>query len=251
MFILGKIFSSIIVSPTIFIIFLIFTGLFLNKDNLKKFKKLSFILGIIFYIITIRPTADMAAKFIEENSPATKKEITSGEAYVLLGGGISEKTPIGNIATETAGTRIMHTAILYNENPKKIYITGGRVTNQEVSESSVYRDTLIGLNIPSEDIIAEENSRTTMENAAYTSDILKENNVKNIILVTSASHMARGKMAFEKYDFNVIPAPCGYMRDQRNYNILDFIPRSRNLDYFIRSMWEAVGIVYYKIKGYI
>jgi uncharacterized SAM-binding protein YcdF (DUF218 family) len=252
MFILGKIFGTLIISPTFFIILFIFTGLFLNKDNFKKFKKINFIFGIVFYIITIRPTADIASRFIENiYAPATIEQIASGEAYVLLGGGISEKTPIGNIATENAGIRIMHVASLYNQNPKKIYITGGKVTNQEVSESSVYKDTLIKLNVPAEDIISEENSRTTEENAKYTSEILKKNNIRDIVLVTSAVHMTRSKMTFEKYGFNVIPAPCGYIGNQRNYNILDFIPRSHNLDYFMRSIWELIGIVFYKINGYI
>ena len=252
MFILGKIVGLFVISPAIFVALLIFTGLFSNRYNLKKIKRLCLVLGIIFYAITIRPTADVIARLVENRSkPSTMEAIEAGEAYVVLGGGISEKTPVGNIPREAASVRLMHTAILYNRHPKKIYITGGKVTNQKISESSVYKGVLMGLNIPEEDIYTEEKSRTTMENAKYTSESLKKVNIKNIVLVTSASHMARSKMTFEKQGFNVIPSPCGYLQDNRGYNILDFIPRSDNLSYFMRLMWELAGIIYYGVRGYI
>lgn len=252
MFILGKIIGQLVISPAIFIALFIFIGIFSNRYNLKKMKRASILLGIVLYIITIRPTVDLTAKLVENRvQPAASEEIEKGEAYVVLGGGITEKTPVGNIASETASVRLMNAAILYNSHPKKIYITGGKVTNQQVSESSVYKNILIGLNIPDSDILTEERSRTTMENARYTSELLKKSNIKNIVLVTSASHMTRSKMTFEKQGFNVIPAPCGYIQNYKNYNILDFIPRSDNLSYFMRLIWELAGIVYYGIRGYL
>ena len=63
--------------------------------------------------------------------------------------------------------------------------------------------------------------------------------------------MARSKMTFEKQGFNVIPSLCGYLQDNKSYNILDFIPRSDNLSYFMRLMWELAGIIYYGVRGYI
>ncbi len=252
MFLLEKIVSSLIISPTIFVILFIFIGLFSNRYNLKTVKKISLVFGIILYTMTIRPTVDITAKFVENiYNPANQKEITSGEVYVVLGGGITEGTPIGDLPSDAAAVRLMHTAILYNKNPKKIYISGGKVTNQKISESSVYKKILSGLNIPEEDIITESNSRTTMENAKYTSELLKKDSIKNIILVTSAGHMARSKMTFENYGFKVIAAPCGYIRDERKYNVLDFIPRGDNLGYLMRFMWEITGTIYYKVKGSI
>ncbi|WP_320047812.1 YdcF family protein [uncultured Ilyobacter sp.] len=252
MFILGKIIGQLVVSPAIFIALFIFIGIFSNRYNVKKIKRMSLILGIVLYVITIRPTVDLTAKLVENRfKPATAEEIKKGEAYVVLGGGIIEKTPVGNIPSEPASVRLMNTAILYNKQPKKIYITGGKVTNQQVSESSVYKRVLVGLNISESDIRTEEESRTTMENARYTSELLRKSHIENIILVTSASHMARSKMTFEKQGFNVIPAPCGYIQNRKNYNILDFIPRSENFSYFMRLTWEVAGIVYYGIRGYL
>ena len=252
MFILGKILGLLVISPTIFIALFIFTGLFSNGYNLKKIKKVSFVFGIILYAFTIRPTIDITAKLVENRSkPATTAEIQKAEAYVVLGGGIMEKTPIGDIPSESASVRLMHAAVLYNDHPKKIFITGGKGTNQRVSESSVYKSVLTGLNIPREDIQIEEKSRTTIENARYMSESLKMVNIKSIVLVTSASHMTRSRMTFEKYGFNVVPAPCGYIQNQKSYDILDFIPRSDNLSYFMRLMWEFSGIIYYKLRGYL
>ena len=252
MFILGKIIGQLVVSPAIFIVLLIFIGIYSNRYNLQKIKRMSILLGVVLYVITIRPTVDLTAKLVENRfEPASAMEIKKGEVYVVLGGGITEKTPVGNIPSEHASVRLMNAAILYNKYPKKIYITGGKVTNQQVSESSVYKKTLIGLNVPESDILIEEKSRTTMENARYTSELLKKSNIKNIILVTSASHMARSKMTFEKQGFDVTPAPCDYIQNHKKYNILDYIPRGDNMSYFMRLVWELVGIVYYGIRGYL
>jgi len=55
----------------------------------------------------------------------------------------------------------------------------------------------------------ENDSENTAENAFYSAEILREKNIKTIILVTSAMHMPRSVALFEAQGLNVIPAPTG------------------------------------------
>lgn len=92
----------------------------------------------------------------------------------------------------------MKTAEYYKKYPKKIYISGGSPLQNQESESSVYARELISLGVNSEDIIVEENSKNTNENALFIKQELEKNGIKNIILITSAFHMKRSMFIFEK-----------------------------------------------------
>jgi len=56
----------------------------------------------------------------------------------------------------------------------------------------------IRLGVKEQDIIIEEKSRSTYENALYSRDILSAQNFKSAIVVTSPYHMRRTKLVFER-----------------------------------------------------
>jgi uncharacterized SAM-binding protein YcdF (DUF218 family) len=52
----------------------------------------------------------------------------------------------------------------------------------------------------------EQNSRNTAENALYTKEILSQENITHIILVTHAFHMHRAVEQFKQQGLQVMPA---------------------------------------------
>lgn len=249
MFLLEKFISNLLISPALFIIIVLIGAILMDRFNYAKFKRIFIIISVGFYLISIRPTKELLVRVIEPKKVSSPAEIRSSEAYVLLGGGITEGTPVGSIPTDTAYSRIVEAAILYKEYPKKIIVTGGRGYDSESpSESSVYRDVLVALGVPKEDIVLEEESRNTLENALYTKEILDEMEVSSITLITSATHMFRAKNTFASTGVQVAIAPSGYLANNSSYKVLDFIPNSHNLDHFLRALWEYVGIAVYQVK---
>lgn len=249
MFILGKFISNLIISPSLFILIVLLAGIFINRYNMNRCRKILILIGVVCYILSIRPTKEIVVRILEPQKISSPAEIEKTMAYVLLGGGLVEGTPIGDIPGTFAYSRIVETAILYNKSPKKIFITGGRVyENESSSESSVYKGVLVALGIPEEDIILEEKSRTTYENAIYTKELLKGSNIDSITLITSASHMFRAKSTFKALDINVAIAPSGYMSNKSSYKAQDFLPSATNLNSVLRSFWEYIGIIVYKLK---
>jgi len=252
MFLLTKFLTNLIISPAFIVFVLLIGGVIIDRYNYQRWKKVFIITSILFYIISVRPSKELIVRILEPKSVPSMEKIESTQAYVLLGGGITETPLAGFIPTETAYPRITHTAILYKKSPKKIFITGGRVYDQtRPSESSVYRDTLVALGIPYEDILLEEESRNTYENALYTSRLLEELDIHSITLVTSATHMYRSEKVFTSTGLDVIRAPCGFLSSDSPYRVIDFIPSAYNLNFFLRAVWEYVGISFYQIKLFI
>ena len=69
-----------------------------------------------------------------------------------------------------------------------------------------------------------------------------------IILVTSAFHMRRARMLFERQGFNVEPFPVDFqVPDRQRITILSFLPKAEYLEDSETAMREGVGMLYYWI----
>lgn len=93
--------------------------------------------------------------------------------------------------------RVAKAVELYRKNRySKVIMTGGPTTFP-VPESEMMR--LLALkNIPDSKIITEKNSKSTIQNAVFTWELIKDNKPKNITVVTSAFHIPRTRYIFRK-----------------------------------------------------
>ena len=251
MFLIEKIISLTLLSPLpiIIILFLIGIGNLFNKK--KKSGLLLIVISIFMYWASTDAFIDKKLYKLEAiYSPITEENLKRGEVYVLLGGGIITTTVEGNIPGIMPSVRILKTAEYYKKYPKKIYISGGSPLQNQESESSVYARELISLGVSPEDIIIEDNSKNTNENALFIKQKLNSVENKNIILITSAFHMKRSIAIFKKnmQEFEVIPAPCNYLASQEKENFFYYIPKYYNFMKFQLWVWESIGNIYYKIK---
>ena len=70
----------------------------------------------------------------------------------------------------------------------------------------------------------------------------------SIILVTSAFHMPRAKMLFERQGFEVEPFPVDFrVSDRQRTTILSFLPKAEYLEDSETAMREGMGILYYSV----
>lgn len=120
-------------------------------------------------------------------------------------------------------------------------------------------ELLIMLGIPKNAIIPEKNSFNTYQNAVNTRQILKQLNINRILLVTSAFHMPRSVKIFTKQNIEVIPAPTDFIVSEDNIsdnnswesNLLNLLPDARYLDHTTLAIKEYLGIIIYKLKGWL
>ena len=108
--------------------------------------------------------------------------------------------------------RVEYAAYLFREEwakKNRIIMAGGPVVWKH-SWASLMKEHAEYLGIPGKDILLEDKSLTTEENARYTKEILQKNGYKSIILVTSPYHSRRAAVIFQKVlgkDIKVLSAP--------------------------------------------
>ena len=92
----------------------------------------------------------------------------------------------------------------------------------------------------------EKSANDTIQNADFSSRILKANGIDSILLVTHGWHMARSKRLFERAGFKVIPAGVGLHWDT-GLTVLDFLPSAQGLGDSRLFFHEVIGMVWAKL----
>jgi uncharacterized SAM-binding protein YcdF (DUF218 family) len=196
-----------------------------------------------------------------------KEPLPEAEAIVVLGGGVNLQTsprPLPEV--NQAGDRIIYGAWLYNQGyADKVLLSGGIVPwlgpDVGATEAQGMAELMMMLNVPAEDLLLEEQSQNTYENAVYTREILEEAGINKILLVTSAAHMPRSVRLFEAQGFEVIPAPTDFRVTEADWQFLfeaepieqvfHWIPDAYNLYVTTVMLKEYVGMAIYDLRGWI
>ena len=118
---------------------------------------------------------------------------------------------------ETLIKRLDQTYLAAIANPDAKIIVSGGVQKSGVTESYLMKKWLIDKGIIADRILIEDKSKDTVDNALNSVGILKVNNAKNIILITSASHIRRAKTIFEEAISN-----AGMETTVENFVYLDY-----------------------------
>lgn len=100
-----------------------------------------------------------------------------------------------------------------NGTASKIIVTGGAVSNHHV-ESEVMEQYCIQHGVSATDIMQENQSRNTYENARMVREMIEEKGYEKAIVVTSSFHKMRAKTFFARVVGNVsivsAPFPAGF-----------------------------------------
>lgn len=93
---------------------------------------------------------------------------------------------------------------LYRNGWAKLVIFSGAAQDKTgPSNAAAMKNIAILDGVPSGDILIDEYSETTKQNAENTQTIFTDNNIKSVILVTSGYHQRRANLEFSKYTNNV------------------------------------------------
>lgn len=188
------------------------------------------------------------------------------EIIVILGGGIDAiEFPRNHVELGAAADRVFYGSWLYQQGAApKILLTGGYIPwlgTREGSPAENMALVLARLGIPDEALIMETKSQNTYENALYTQEILNQLGISRVLLVTSAQHMPRAYAIFKNLGLEVIPAPTDYTVTQGDWDrlmelnfttqFLNIFPSVGNLSATTNALKEYLGLLVYKINGWI
>ena len=174
------------------------------------------------------------------------------DAIVVLTGGSQPATgliPFPSV-NEHMFRRLDEAWRLYQIRPKPIIISGGHVNpfTPAMDENKIARDFLIRWGVPKKDIIGEEKSRDTFENATETLAVLKKHGWKRYLLVTSAMHMPRSMMVFAERVPEPIPAPGDFTLGKFELTPFDFFPNEAGAAKMFETIHEYAGLANYYLR---
>ena len=207
------------------------------------------VVGLVFWIFCSAPFSNFLMKGLESEFQIPKN--VKGDVIVLLGGGSLKNVPDFSgygIPTDRMLGRIVTAVRLQKHLDIPIIISSGKVYKNSISGAFIAKRFLIDLGVKEGQIVIEDKSRDTFENAKYTREIFLRNGYKNPILVTSASHLKRSLLAFRKVGFDIMPYPTNFRSMRiRNYHLYSYLPHSSSLMTTSIALHEYLGILFYNL----
>ena len=119
------------------------------------------------------------------------------------------------------------------------------------SEAELLRDWLRSRGLPANRVLAEPGSRNTAENARESAAIARKRGWKKVILITSAFHMRRAELCFRRVGLATIPYPADYLANRIAPGPEAFFPTSAGLIKSTIAVKEYLGLIAYRVRGYI
>ena len=201
--------------------------------------------------------AALESEFLVDGRVPEVESFPQSDAIVLHGGSMGVATNISPYAEMwMSADRVWHGARLYKAGKApKIFITGGGTT---FGTAMLLQD----LGVPREAIVSNLTARNTEEEARFIAEAMNEVEVEGrglqrkvkILLVTSAWHMRRAKLMFEKYapGLEVIPAATDYEALVRcnwsaGFNWSDLIPNAEMIFLNSYMIHEIIGYWGYRL----
>ncbi|MFC5269813.1 YdcF family protein [Adhaeribacter terreus] len=240
--------------PIVWIFILLLLGLIL-KNPLHRKRFLIAAIGLLLFLSN--PFLINEALLAWEKPPVPIKELSVYDAGIVLTGITSgDRSPHDRVYFNKGADRIMHALQLYREGKiRKIIISGGSgaILERYATEADELRKVLQMANVPESDILVENRSRNTRENALYTKELLIKNpELKTTLLITSAFHMRRSEGCFRKAGLKPDIFPADFYTIDRSFTPDDLLlPQEYCLHYWSVLVHEMVGFCMYKVLGYI
>ncbi len=148
--------------------------------------------------------------------------------------------------------RLVEAVKLYKDGTiKRILISGGAadILFPDYNEGMALVKLTKIMGVPKQDIVWEDTSKNTYENAVYTAELLNGHS-HDLLLITSAFHMRRARACFEKAGLSVTEYPVDY-KGRTEFRWKYLLPGSDAFQNWNIVLKEIVGMVMYRLVGYI
>ena len=194
-----------------------FAAIVLTWFGRKRLSLCCAVFALAWLLLWSLPVVSAAAvRYVESrHAPVPLQQVPKAAAIVVLGGGVggtSWPESIGQAANlGRSADRVWHGARLFHAGKAPLVIlTGAQFFGQGISEAEAAELFILDLGVPPSAIVLEQRSRTTRENARYVAELLQDTGRKDILLVTSATHMERARRHFEAQGLEVFAAATDY-----------------------------------------
>lgn len=204
MLILLKVLYAWLLPPGIFILALLAVYCFSNKA--KRNRRLLAV-AVFMYLLSISVVSDNLVKPLEDRyTQPDLRELQHAQAIVVLAGGGYDGVPdfdgVGQNSADSMN-RLAMGLRLHRVLHVPVILSGGRIFDDTETEANNMYRFLKACGVEERFLIKEDRSRNTTENAVFTKQICQEKGFESVIVVTSAYHMPRSVVLFERVGMKV------------------------------------------------
>jgi uncharacterized SAM-binding protein YcdF (DUF218 family) len=167
---------------------------------------------------------------------------------ILLGAGTGKARDHGEVdPAEFAYARILKAVELYGACKRHgasctVLVSGGDPQKNGVTEAAIYAAVLRRAGVESADLVLDERSINTWQNAQFSKPLLDARHPDTEYLVTSGIHLHRAALYFARFGIHALPVRADYV--QATYNPL---PLTYNLLLTDVTLHEYIGIIRYYV----
>lgn len=214
-FILSKIFEFL-VTPLNLAILLGALGVALGVAGYTKSGRALAALAVLFLLLVgFSPLPELLAIPLESRFPPPPADAPAPDGIIVLGGSVDEGLSAlhNSVAINESAERLTAPIALKRRYPSaRLVFTGGSATlagaahTEAETVAQFWRET----GLDQGDVVYEDQSRNTYENAIATRDLVKPKPGERWLLVTSAMHMPRAVGIFRRAGFLVVAYPVDY-----------------------------------------
>lgn len=200
-------------------------------------------------LLSLQPVADGLLRPVEDKYP-TWQGHEKVKYIVVLGGGYTwdpQWAPSSNLINNSL-PRLNEGMRLWLANPgSKMIFTGAAAQSNPVSTAEAGARVAQSLGVPREAIITLDSPKDTEEEAAAVKQAIGD---APFLLVTSASHLPRAMIFFERQGLHPLPAPANQLAISAPLNPWErIIPSPVWLMHSDRVGYETLGRVWQWLKG--
>ncbi|UKT62626.1 YdcF family protein [Pedobacter mucosus] len=220
------------------------------SKNPKGKRKIIWAAVIIFFFFSNGFLVGKVFNYYESGYPKSQKY----DVGIVLGGFSEFNKRNQSISFGFAGDRLFQAIKLYEKGEiKKILITSGSASllDTAAKEADYTLAFLKQLGIPDSSILIENRSRNTVENAKYSLAIIDKYNPKaKILVITSAWHIPRSKLIFDKQTQSKLTYYPTNFIGKTEYDFGDYIlPSALALNSWELILKEWIGLIVDRVRS--
>ena len=245
MFLLKKIISAFLL-PIPIGVFILMVGLvFLYLKSYKK-AKISIFVGIVWFLLfSNQIVSNSLIEPLENYHPSLLSTPKDVEYVMVLGNShrTNELLAITSQVHPVSINRLVEGIRHYHQLKNAKLIVSGYAFDDPNSQAQMQKRLAIALGVDEKDIITLDTPKDTQQEAQEVKKIVQN---KKLIVVTSASHMKRAMMIFEKEGLNAIASPTQHSAS-RSTNPSSYF-NATNLQKSESAFHEYIGMLYLFLK---
>jgi uncharacterized SAM-binding protein YcdF (DUF218 family) len=225
----------------------------------RKWIRIAALLLVLAWIAALVPAcplvADAAAAPLEQMGrrwpPSPEWVGREGpDAIVVFGGGLLGRPVPGAPLGPASGERLRAALRAAVRWPEALVVFSGGGRERAVTSAGRMAEEAVALGLAPERVLLETRARTTRGNAVESAALLRARGLSRPALVTSALHLARARGSLWRAGFlaEAVPAPAPV---GGNYGPGDLVPRAGALVRTSDALHEALGLAYYRARGWL